>query len=651
METYLNPVYNQPFPDPFVLKYRGEYWAYCTGLWKDGRCFGVLRSRDLVHWQEVGGAMEPLAEPHQHYWAPEVTYHNGTFYLYYSVGDEATMHIRVAVAAHPAGPFVDCGRRLTREPFAIDAHVFIADDGAWHMFYATDFLDHTHIGTGTARDRLLDPFTVAGNPTPVARPRYDWHVYDSQRAEKGGVRWHTIEGPFVLERKGRFYQMFSGGNWQNLSYGVSYAVAEAIDAPAEWAQVADGEHVSPILRTLPGEVIGPGHNSVVRGPDNLQLYCVYHRWADDGSGRMLAIDRLDWAGERMLIFGPSATPAPAPIPAAFADFFDDERQDGPGAGWVCNGGRWVMRGGEAVQELAGGVATARRAAPANGVFEVTVRSLDTATAGMYGLSFGGRFFALIAPARRQLVIRTVSLDTGPAHARLPLPPDFDASADHLLRVELNAGRATIALDGNARRWQAQLPSGLAVDTLALVAEQARVAFSGLAVTAGWQDLFVERGVRPADLGWQTDDRAAWSVDAGELRHMHEHGSTIVKGPPLAAYELVVNARLVDPGNPAATYCFYPAWSAASSGPLLALQRAADGWSLVCRDAAGATALPLPGFEPLVSQQFRFRKQGGRLALRWETHDLGEVAAPAVPTQIGLHARWAAFDMVRVTVIA
>jgi GH43 family beta-xylosidase len=651
METYLNPVYNRTFPDPFVLKHRGEYWAYCTGMWKDGRCFGVLRSRDLVHWEEVGGAMERLAEPHPQYWAPEVTYSNGRFYLYYSVGDEATMHIRVAVSEHPAGPFVDSGRRLTREPFAIDAHVFVADDGAWHMFYAADFLDHTHIGTGTVRDRMLDPYTLAGDPTPVALPRYDWHVYDPHRAEKGGVRWHTIEGPFVLERKGRFYQMFSGGNWQNVSYGVSYALADAIDQPAEWEQVADGERVLPILRTVPGKVVGPGHNSVVRGPDNMQLFCVYHRWAKDGSGRVLAIDRQDWAGDRILVLGPSTDPQPAPNPPTIAAFFDEERDDGLGAEWACAGGRWLVRGGEAVQELGGGVALARRPAPANGVVEVSVRGLDAGAPGMYGLSFGNRFFALIAPGQRQLVVRTVSLDAGPSHARLPLPPDFDATAVHLLRVELNAGRALIALDGNARRWRTQIPADLTIDALALVTERAPAAFSGLAVTAGWQDLFAERGVHPAELGWQTEDRAAWRVDAGELWHQHEHASAIFKGLPLAAYELVVNARLVDRDDPADTYGFYPAGVAGASGPLVAIERSGEGWSLVCRDNAGAAELALPGFDPFVPQQFRFRKHVGRLAIQWEAHDLGEIAAPSEPTQIGLRARKAAFDMVRVAALA
>src|SRR4029453_12079909 len=124
------------------------------------------------------------------------------------------------------------------------------------------------------------------------------------RAEKGGVRWHTIEGPFVLKHKRHYYQMFSAGNWNNPSYGVSYAITDNLNG-GEWRQVADGEKVQPILRTIPGKVIGPGHNSVVRGPDNQQLFCIYHRWSEKRDVRMLAIDRLDWVGERLLLLGPT----------------------------------------------------------------------------------------------------------------------------------------------------------------------------------------------------------------------------------------------------------------------------------------------------------------------------------------------------------
>src|SRR5215213_99680 len=223
-ETYLNPVYPHSFPDPFVLKFRGEYYAYCTDFSRDGKVFGVLHSRDLVNWQEIGGAMQPLKNDSPFYWAPEVTYHNGKFYLYYSVGNEALMELRVATSDRPDGGFVDSGHRLTNEDFAIDAHVFEDTDGARYLFYATDFLEHTHIGTGTVVDRMVDWTRLEGNSRPVTRAKHDWQVYDPNRAEKVGVRWHTVEGPAVIKYRGRYFQMYSGGNWQNTSYGVSFAV-------------------------------------------------------------------------------------------------------------------------------------------------------------------------------------------------------------------------------------------------------------------------------------------------------------------------------------------------------------------------------------------------------------------------------------------
>src|SRR5215213_3781984 len=189
MTTYLNPVHNRPCPDPFVLKHRGEYWCYTTGFWHDGRCFGILHSRDLVDWREMNGAMAPFDDGSTCYWAPEVIYENGRFLMYYSVGNETRMHIRVAAASHPAGPFVDTGHALTAQEFAIDPHVFI-DDGKRFLFYATDFLEHTRIGTGTVVDRMIAEFTLAGRPHPVTRAKYDWQIYDPNRAEKGGVRWH-----------------------------------------------------------------------------------------------------------------------------------------------------------------------------------------------------------------------------------------------------------------------------------------------------------------------------------------------------------------------------------------------------------------------------------------------------------------------------
>lgn len=639
--TYQNPVYPANFPDPFVLKYCGEYWAYCTGTWSDERWFGVLHSRDLVAWQPVGGAIEPLVGTWPCQWAPEVVYHNGRFLMYYSLGNEATMHIRVAMAEQPEGPFVDSGRQLTREPFAIDPHVFVDEDGARYLFYATDFLQHSHIGTGTVCDRLLDPWTTAGTPRPVTRARYDWQVYDPQRAEKGGVRWHTVEGPFVLKRKGRYAQMFSAGNWQNPSYGVSYALSERIDAPGEWAQVADGAQVLPVLQTIPGQVIGPGHNSVVRGPDNLQLFAVYHRWSPAIAARTMALDRLDWAGDRLLVFGPSTTPQPAPAPPTILDRFAPQAE-GLGPRWSCVGGHWHAVGGAALQQQIAGRAEATLLLPGPAwVCEISLRALDPGGVGGYGLALsdgdGPLLCALIAPGQQRLRIVQPDLP----EQGWNLPADFAPEVFHLLRVTLDRRRFTLALDNGPPQgpWElTRCPS-----TLALRTEDATAAFAGFGLTEGWEDLFEQDGLAPVELGWQG---AGWQIRGRLLIYSGGQPSGLLrKHAPTGPYELTVSLRA-----PTGGWGICPALSPEGAGPLLALEQHADGWALLAHTPEGVQTLPLPNrFDPQQFQLFRFRVADGCIAAAWGDQPLGTVAAPHTSTQIGLEAHHTevAFDMVRV----
>lgn len=670
--TYVNPVHLADCADPFVLKFRGEYWCYTTGFRRDGKCFGIFHSRDLVTWREVGGAMEPLPGGHTCYWAPEVWCENGRFLLYYSVGNEERMQIRVAVADSPTGPFVDSGHTLTSEEFAIDAHVFEDDDGTRWLFYAADFLTHSHIGTGTVRDRMLDPFTLEGRPQPVTRARYDWQVYDPQRESKGGVRWHTVEGPFVLKRKGKYYEMFSGGNWQQPTYGVSYALTHDLRAMDEWEQVADGERVAPLLRTIPGEVIGPGHNSVVRGPDNRQLFCVYHRWNEDASERVLAIDRLDWADERMVLIGPTTSPQPAPTMPTFADYFAQEYADGLGESWACVGGHWSVREGAARQEEAQKFAEARCSASARSFcVEVSLCALTASAAGGgYGLLLRDATRELLRIELRQAANRLVLIRAGAeqedaetmsesqAHG-FDLPAGFAFDRFHLLRVEVDEQRVKVALDGSAVKWEGELDA--APEGVSLFTARAAAAFSGFALTVGWEDLFeggaTEDGENPEAAGWiAREPSRCWRIGDGKLWYASPHGqySALAKGPLLDDYEFVVSATMKGELTNGEGYGFYPAVNENWSGPLVFLRRGGAGWTLTAGDANGLRAFSLPlDFDPSRFNHFRFRKRHGRLTMQHESQVLGEIEVGAVPTRVGLcaHKIVAVFDAVRVTALS
>ena len=666
--AYLNPVSKHPFADPFVLKYCGEYWAYSTGFWSDGRCFGILRSRDLVNWEEVGSAMGPLPGGHTCYWAPEVNYDNGRFLMYYSVGNEERMQIRVAVANHPAGPFVDSGGQLTTEEFAIDPHAFTDEDGAKYLFYATDFLTHTHIGTGTVVDRMIDWLTLAGKPRPVTRARYDWQIYDPQRASKGGVRWHTIEGPCVLKHKGSYYQMFSGGNWQNVSYGVSYAVSDNLAATEEWQQISDGINVLPILRTLPGKVVGPGHNSVVRGPDNQQWFCVYHRWAEDGSARLMCIDPLDWVGQEMTVLGPSFTPQAAPNSPVLEGFFSPDGHQGLGEKWECVGGDWEIHIGQARQNAFNTDAEAKARIEASSfIAEVSIQCLKLAKENAeVGIRVQGKSNKLmqVSLLPQENCLR-VSVQGTEEH-QLNLPSEFDPQAFHLFRIEVTGQTARVQIDQGSLHWEGRLTE--AAQTIALTTSQASAAFAGFALTAGWEDSFLKNDGNLQDLGWQIES-GDWAMSGGQLQQVNPLADAlIVKELPVResaeAYEVVLNARFVKVGGPKACYgiCLIQGASpkqkenqklASQPGLSLTVQENDKQWSIVAEVGGSARSFALPvGFDPHKYQQFRLRKEGGVLKFHLASQPLGEVECESGMTLLGLVSRQAtvSFDMVRVTAL-
>ncbi|AIE84275.1 glycoside hydrolase family 43 protein [Fimbriimonas ginsengisoli] len=312
--TYQNPVFPEYFADPFVFRHEGVYYAVGTdaGL-AEGGLFPILRSLNLVDWERAGYALSHGEQVSgNEFWAPEVAFHGGVFYLYYSVGpgNESGHVLRVATSDSPEGPYLDQGRVLphTDQPFTIDAHPFLDDDGAWYLFYARDFLDtgaESKPGTALVVDRLVGMTETAGEERTVLRATQPWQRFMSDRPMYGGVYdWHTLEGPCVLKHGGRYYCLFSGGRWENESYGVDFAVADHPMGP--WR--ADASESPRVLRTIHGKVLGPGHNSAVVGPDGETLFICYHAWDPAMTARRLFIDPLVWTEDGPRALGPTTTP-------------------------------------------------------------------------------------------------------------------------------------------------------------------------------------------------------------------------------------------------------------------------------------------------------------------------------------------------------
>jgi|SRR5579862_3747098 len=312
----LKPVYEGYFADPFVWKHENTYYAIGTGAREAaghtvGKIFPILRSDDFENWRLLGNALAvPTSNPGNTYWAPAVASDSNNFYLYYSVGQGDKNHqLRVAVSSEPGGPYRDQGQPLmepTHPPFCIDPHPFQDMDGRWYLFYARDFLDYsqnTRVGTALMVRRLKNMTALESDAHVVLRAHSDWQRFEAARPMYGAVwDWHTLEGPCLVRHENRYFCFYSGGRWEDESYGVDYGVAETILGPYS----DSGNEAGPrVLRTRPGQLIGPGHNSWIIGPDGAE-YLAFHAWNEAMTLRQMYLARLHWtsAGPRLRLPDP-----------------------------------------------------------------------------------------------------------------------------------------------------------------------------------------------------------------------------------------------------------------------------------------------------------------------------------------------------------
>jgi arabinan endo-1,5-alpha-L-arabinosidase len=349
-ETYSNPLVPpltggavvESCADPSVMwgvEGEGLWYMYCTtdplhGADRnaDGNLIfhfiPMFSSPDLVNWTYEGDAfttrpawVHPLAGM----WAPEISYLDGTYYLYYAAQDTDPAFtgggsaIGVATAPTPLGPWTDSGdpvvdpapppccptaKRWTYDPDVIEF------DGTRYIYYGSYF--------GGISVRALTQDGLESLPATQVE------VTIANR----------YEGAEVLERDGFLYLFASATNCCNGDLtGYSVFVGRST---SPFGPFVDREGVSllagrvggsPVISMNGNRWVGTGHNTVITDFAG-QSWTIYHAvdrhdpyfaGAIGFTKRPALLDPLDWVdGWPTVRGGHWASDEPMPVPAAQA---------------------------------------------------------------------------------------------------------------------------------------------------------------------------------------------------------------------------------------------------------------------------------------------------------------------------------------------
>lgn len=458
--------------DPQILKFRGEYYMYCSTGKSGIYCW---RSRDLVNWSD---AIEVCNEkPATEGYAPEVKYWNGVFYMVTSPSGQGHY---ILTSDKPTGPFTIRTSNLKRE---IDGTIFMDDDGKWYFY---------HAGFNG----------IEGNEMPT-------HLsFGTDKVLNACMDGQWTEGPGVVKHNGKYYLIYTGNHVLTNGYRIDYAVSNNGPLSTYTPQVDQ----NPILISADGidNLFGVGHGSAFIGPDLDSYFFCYHNMYKTPI-RHIDIDRIAWNGDKLMMLGPTTWAKDVPA-VADNDYFDRAEI---GDNWKIAGGNWSIKGADYLKQSS-------TDADAHAVFssysynnytaEFTVRLDSASQTGRLGAIFScvdasNYSEALLNTKKQELELVTVRNGAESSITSYALPDEFSPFVWHSIRLEKNGTSLKAYVDGLQRADTTCADNG---GTIGYVAHNCATDFSYIAISKyvsgnSIQDVyFPVPGIIPASLYNQSE---------------------------------------------------------------------------------------------------------------------------------------------------
>ena len=269
--------------DPTIVKRPdGTYLVAHTG---DN--IALKTSADRITFRNAGAAFPagapwtyPYTNNGRSLWAPDISYHNGRYYMYYAASTFGSNHSAIFLATSTtgaSGSWTDQGlvieSRSADNFNAIDPNLYVDAQGRWWLAFGSFWSGIKLVQLDPATGRRLD-----GTLRSIA-------------GRGGGA----IEAPFVFRRGSWYYQYVSFDlccRGASSTYRVMVGRSTSPTGPFLDRNGTDmlAGGGTQILASH-GSVHGPGHQAVLADSDG--DYLVYHYYADNGAS-LLGINRIGY---------------------------------------------------------------------------------------------------------------------------------------------------------------------------------------------------------------------------------------------------------------------------------------------------------------------------------------------------------------------
>lgn len=293
--------------DPVMIKEADTYYIFTTGG-RPGRGFTPIKcSPDMLNWSACGHVFESLPDwaveeipGTQGIWAPDISYFNGRYHLYYSISTFGRNNSAIGLATNktldresPDYAWVDHGLVVRSaegiDDFnAIDANIALEDDGkvwlCWGSFWGGIKMMQVDPASGKLSAHNTTIYTLS------SRPRYGEH----QTPPVEGA----VEAPFLFRHKGYWYLFVSFDfccRGPRSTYNIVVGRSKTITGPyfdKDGTAMTDGGGSVVLAASEGGQWVGPGHCAVYR--EEGQDYLLFHTYHGETGRPQIMISTLEW---------------------------------------------------------------------------------------------------------------------------------------------------------------------------------------------------------------------------------------------------------------------------------------------------------------------------------------------------------------------